>query len=100
MPSGSVSTAERAGALLEEIVPSIQKTSGLVQEISSASQEQDHTVREINRAIIMHFGNLVRLLMHWLRPNREVMAIIALEAAVTGQALDAGPPVPASPRPP
>ena len=34
--------------------------------------------REINHAIIVHYGNLVRLLMHWLRPNREVMAIAAL----------------------
>ena len=51
---------------------------------------------EIKLAIIVHCGNLVRLLMHWLRPNREVMAIAAMEAAVA----DAEPPLPASAHPP
>ena len=40
LASGSVELAEKAGALLAEMVPSIQKTSDLVQEISAASQEQ------------------------------------------------------------
>jgi methyl-accepting chemotaxis protein len=37
-------TAERAGKLLDEIVPSIQKTSELVQEIAAASAEQSQSV--------------------------------------------------------
>ena len=49
--SGSVELAERAGALLTEIVPSIKKTSDLVQEISAASQEQSAGVGQINAAV-------------------------------------------------
>jgi len=49
--SGSVELAERAGHLLDEIVPSIKKTSDLVQEISAASQEQSSGVRQISSAV-------------------------------------------------
>jgi methyl-accepting chemotaxis protein len=48
----SVGLAERAGTLLDAIVPSIQKTSDLVQEISAASQEQSTGVSQINSAIM------------------------------------------------
>jgi len=47
----SVSQAERAGTLLEAIVPSIQKTSDLVQEIAAASAEQNSGAGQINGAI-------------------------------------------------
>ena len=47
----SVKLAERAGLLLTEMVPSIKKTSGLVQEIASASQEQSSGVGQINGAM-------------------------------------------------
>ena len=47
----SVALAERAGGLLEGIVPSIQKTADLVQEISAASSEQNSGVGQINSAI-------------------------------------------------
>ena len=49
--AGSVGLAEKAGALLNEIVPSIKKTSSLVQEISAASQEQSTGVSQINSAV-------------------------------------------------
>jgi methyl-accepting chemotaxis protein len=49
--SGSVDLAETAGALLGQIVPSIRKTSDLVQEISAASQEQSAGVGQINSAV-------------------------------------------------
>jgi methyl-accepting chemotaxis protein len=49
--SGSVELAEKAGSLLELIVPSIKKTSDLVQEISAASQEQSTGVSQINTAV-------------------------------------------------
>jgi methyl-accepting chemotaxis protein len=48
----SVGLAERAGTLLDTMVPSIQKTSDLVQEISAASQEQSSGVSQINSAIM------------------------------------------------
>jgi methyl-accepting chemotaxis protein len=47
----SVQLAERAGALLERIVPSIQRTAGLVGEISAASREQTAGVVHVGRAI-------------------------------------------------
>jgi methyl-accepting chemotaxis protein len=47
----SVKLAERAGTLLTEMVPSIRKTSDLVQEIAAASQEQSSGVGQINGAM-------------------------------------------------
>jgi methyl-accepting chemotaxis protein len=47
----SVALAERAGQLLTEMVPSITKTSDLVQEITSASEEQGAGVGQINAAM-------------------------------------------------
>ena len=51
MAISSVTTAERAGKLLGEIVPSIQKTSELVQEIAAASAEQSESVVQIGGAM-------------------------------------------------
>ena len=48
----SVKLAERAGHLLGEMVPTIAKTSDLVQEIASASQEQSSGVGQINGAMM------------------------------------------------
>ncbi|GAC1032929.1 methyl-accepting chemotaxis protein [Pseudomonas sp. No.21] len=47
----SVSLAERAGTLLDQMVPSIAKTSDLVQEIAAASEEQTTGVSQINTAM-------------------------------------------------
>ncbi len=49
--SGSVNLAERAGGLLDQMVPNIRRTSNLVQEITSASEEQSVGVAQINTAI-------------------------------------------------
>ena len=49
--SSSVEVAENAGRLLEMIVPAIQKTAELVQEISAASGEQDAGANQISSAI-------------------------------------------------
>jgi methyl-accepting chemotaxis protein len=49
--TGSVELAEKAGSFLAEMVPSIKKTSDLVQEISAASQEQSAGVGQINGAV-------------------------------------------------
>jgi methyl-accepting chemotaxis protein len=51
LAAGSVDLAEKAGNLLGAIVPSIQKTADLVQEISAASSEQNTGVGQINTAI-------------------------------------------------
>jgi methyl-accepting chemotaxis protein len=51
LAENSVNTAESAGELLDAIVPSIAKTSDLVQEIAAASQEQSAGVSQINTAM-------------------------------------------------
>ncbi|WP_262964628.1 HAMP domain-containing methyl-accepting chemotaxis protein [Methylobacter psychrophilus] len=51
LASSSVGMAESAGKLLDTIVPSIKKTSDLVQEISAASEEQSAGVGQINNAM-------------------------------------------------
>ncbi len=49
--NSSVDIAERAGKMLDELLPEIQKTAQLVQEISAASNEQSTGVEQVNRAI-------------------------------------------------
>ncbi|MFA6014646.1 MAG: methyl-accepting chemotaxis protein [Gallionellaceae bacterium] len=51
LTSGSVSKAETAGKLLDEMVPAINKTSNLVQEITSVSEQQSTGVGQINTAM-------------------------------------------------
>lgn len=51
LSSSSVDVAERAGAMLARLVPDIQKTAELVQEISAASKEQAGGADQINGAI-------------------------------------------------
>jgi methyl-accepting chemotaxis protein len=51
LASGSVDLAVKAGTLLESMVPSIQRTSDLVQEIAAASAEQNSGVGQINGAL-------------------------------------------------
>ncbi|HEX5336933.1 MAG TPA: methyl-accepting chemotaxis protein [Gallionella sp.] len=48
---GSVDKSEQAGKLLDEIVPAINKTSDLVQEITAASEEQSTGAAQINTAM-------------------------------------------------
>jgi methyl-accepting chemotaxis protein len=49
--SSSVAVAEKAGSLLDSLVPNIEKTSELIQEISSASTEQNSGVEQITQAL-------------------------------------------------
>jgi methyl-accepting chemotaxis protein len=49
--TNSVELAERAGIMLTEMVPNIKRTSNLVQEITSASEEQSSGVGQINAAV-------------------------------------------------
>lgn len=51
LSSSSVEVAEKAGLMLEKLVPNIQKTAELVQEISAASREQSSGSEQINAAI-------------------------------------------------
>ena len=47
----SVEVAEKAGAMLSNILPDIRKTADLVQEINASSKEQDTGAQQINKAI-------------------------------------------------
>ncbi|MBF0497830.1 MAG: methyl-accepting chemotaxis protein, partial [Deltaproteobacteria bacterium] len=51
LASSSMEVAEKAGYMLEKLVPDIQKTAGLVQEIAAASNEMDAGAEQINKAI-------------------------------------------------
>ncbi len=51
LSGSSVDVAEKAGQMLNKIVPDIQKTAELVQEIAAASREQNSGVEQINQAI-------------------------------------------------
>ncbi|MFP4389751.1 MAG: methyl-accepting chemotaxis protein, partial [Desulfococcaceae bacterium] len=51
LSASSVEVAERAGKMLTQIVPDIQKTAELVQEISAACREQDSGADQVNKAI-------------------------------------------------
>ena len=52
MSSNSLEVAEKAGGLLNEMVPAIKKTSELVQEIAAASEEQSSSVGQVNTAMV------------------------------------------------
>ncbi|BBO68963.1 hypothetical protein DSCA_28930 [Desulfosarcina alkanivorans] len=51
LSGSSVEVAESAGEMLSKMVPDIQKTAELVQEISAASNEQTTGAEQINKAI-------------------------------------------------
>ncbi|MFP4565656.1 MAG: methyl-accepting chemotaxis protein [Spirochaetaceae bacterium] len=51
LSTNSVGVAEEAGKLLEALVPDIQKTAELVQEINAASAEQRSGSQQVNKAL-------------------------------------------------
>jgi methyl-accepting chemotaxis protein len=51
LAASNVQIAERSGGLLNELVPAIQKTADLVQEVAATSNEQSAGVNQINRAV-------------------------------------------------
>ncbi|MFZ5758272.1 MAG: methyl-accepting chemotaxis protein [Thermodesulfobacteriota bacterium] len=51
LSTSSVAIAEEAGEMLNKMLPDIQRTAELVQEISAASKEQDAGAEQINKAI-------------------------------------------------
>ena len=51
LASSSVEVAEKAGDMIETIVPNIGKTADLVQEISAAGEEQNTGIQQINKAM-------------------------------------------------
>jgi methyl-accepting chemotaxis protein len=51
LSTSSVEVAEKAGTVLNELVPNIQKTAELVQEIAASSREQDAGADQIAKSI-------------------------------------------------
>ena len=51
LSSSSVEVAEKTGIIINALVPDIQKTAELVQEIAASSQEQNQGASQINQAI-------------------------------------------------
>ncbi|MCL7489796.1 MAG: methyl-accepting chemotaxis protein, partial [Desulfobulbaceae bacterium] len=51
MSGSSIEVAEEAGKLIDRIIPDIQRTAELVQEINAASEEQTAGADQVNRAI-------------------------------------------------
>ena len=47
----TVKVSEKAGEMLDKLVPDIQKTGELVQEITAASREQDAGASQLNKAL-------------------------------------------------
>ncbi|MGA9551958.1 MAG: methyl-accepting chemotaxis protein [Candidatus Sulfotelmatobacter sp.] len=48
----TVKVSEKAGEMLNKLVPDIQRTAELVQEIAAASKEQDTGAEQINKALV------------------------------------------------
>ncbi|MBF0440012.1 MAG: HAMP domain-containing protein [Magnetococcales bacterium] len=51
LSASSVNVAEKAGGIINKLVPDIQKTAELIQEINASSQEQNQGASQINQAI-------------------------------------------------
>ena len=77
----SVTVAERAGSLINEIIPSIMKISDLIREISAASDEQTKGVDQINAAM----GQLDRVTQQNASASEELSS---MAEELTGQAQD------------
>ena len=77
----SVSIAEQAGQMLSQLVPDIQKTSELVQEITAASREQSAGTEQINRAI----QQLDQIVQQNAAMSEEVASTAEELAAQSGQ---------------
>jgi methyl-accepting chemotaxis protein len=81
----SVQVAERAGAMLAKLVPDIQKTAELVQEINAASKEQTMGSDQINVAI----QQLNQVIQHNAGAAEE-MSATAEELTAQAEQLQAG----------
>jgi methyl-accepting chemotaxis protein len=51
LSSTTLRVSEKSGEMLDKLVPDIQRTAELVQEISAASKEQDTGAEQINKAL-------------------------------------------------
>jgi methyl-accepting chemotaxis protein len=80
--TASVTQAERTGQVLEALVPSIRKTAELVQEVATASREQNEGVAQISKAM-----SQVELVTQRNSAASEELASTAEELASQAEAL-------------
>jgi methyl-accepting chemotaxis protein len=84
LSAGSVDVAEKAGEMLTRIVPDIQKTAELVQEINAACNEQNSGAEQINRAI----QQLDQVIQQNASAAEEIASTTEELAGQSGQLLD------------
>ena len=82
LSTSSMEIAEKAGEMLTKLVPDIQKTAELVQEINAASNEQNTGADEINKAV-QQFDQVIAQ----NASASEEMASTAEELAAQGEQL-------------
>ena len=82
--TSSVDISERAGVLLENIVPNIKKTSELVQEISSASLEQADGIQQVSLSI----DQLNQIIQEYASVSEEMAATSEQLSAQASQLSD------------
>jgi methyl-accepting chemotaxis protein len=80
----SVGVAEKAGGLLQEIVPNIRKTAELIQEISAAGKEQDSGADQIGKSI-----QQLDMIIQQNASSSEEMASTAEQLSTQSEALEA-----------
>ncbi len=85
LAGSSVTIAENAGTILNKLVPDIQKTAELVQEISAASKEQNAGAGQINNGI----QQLDQVIQQNSATAEELSAAAEEQAALAEQLLDA-----------
>lgn len=79
--TSSVDISEKAGFLLENIVPNIKKTSELVQEISSASNEQADGIQQVTISV----DQLNQIIQEYASVSEEMAATSEELSAQAGQ---------------
>ncbi len=82
LSSSSVAVAEKAGEMLHSLVPDIEKTAALIQEIAAASNEQNAGALQINQAI-----SQLDMVIQQNASASEEMASTSEELSAQGQQL-------------
>ena len=84
LSSSSLAVADKAGKMLEQLVPDIEKTAALIQDISAASDEQNAGAIQVNQAI----SQLDTVIQQNATASEE-MASTSEELSAQGQMLQA-----------
>jgi methyl-accepting chemotaxis protein len=86
LSASSVTVAEQAGTIINKLVPDIQKTFQLVQEITAASVEQNSGTDQINQAL-QQLDRVIQQNVHVSHEMAETAANLSREAAELQQSM-------------